>query len=134
MNCAPQAVGGQCSSYTHQLFRRFTFRPSGLVSRAWQLATWLYSTASRFTSLLYPRLTSPLRQRMTTETSLGKHTYLLLIAAVSTSRSLLVAAFDMMCCLDHFGEPLIRFLFVRTSICSPAYFRPGVTSRALVAC
>jgi len=71
---------------------------------------------------------------MTTETSLGKSILFLLIAAVSTAQGLLVTAFDMMCCLDHPEQPLIQFLFVRTSICSPAYFRPGVTSRALAAC
>jgi hypothetical protein len=71
---------------------------------------------------------------MTTKTSLGKHTLLLLIAATSTTRGLLVTAFDMQCCLDLPERPLMWFLFVRTSICSPAYFRPGVTSRALAAC
>ena len=46
----------------------------------------------------------------------------------------LSSAFGMLCYLDDSLMPLMRFLFVHANFCSPAYFRPPVTRRALAAC
>ena len=44
-----------------------------------------------------------------------------------------VSDVTMMCLLVQFIKPLMRFLFVRTGVCSPASFRLAVTCKALSA-
>ena len=67
------------------------------------------------------------------ELSPGKSILFLLIAAASTRLGLLPTRFDMMCCLTLLIQPLMRFLFVGTNICSPASFRLRIAPDALAA-
>jgi len=69
----------------------------------------------------------------------GKNTSFRSIAAASTAQGLLPTGFGTLCCLTLPAQPLIRFLFVRTDLCSPCLLQtrshlrrpPNVSGQAL---
>jgi hypothetical protein len=68
------------------------------------------------------------------EISLGKIKVFLPNPAASTfMRIVTYLGLTMMCLLTLPQMPHMQFLFVSSGFCSPAYFRPALTSNALAA-